>query len=65
MPEFEDVHDEGHELDSQQIIALGSALRENWSWWEDCADKDLEQALQILQVQGKLKSSYEYRKSAM
>ncbi|KAF9077898.1 salicylate hydroxylase [Rhodocollybia butyracea] len=54
MPEFSDVHEEGHELDSQQLLVLGAALRENWSWWEDCPRADLEQALQILQVQGKL-----------
>ena len=47
MPEFEDVHDEGHDLNTQQILALGNALRENWSWWEDCAEYDLEQMLEL------------------
>ncbi|KAJ3971815.1 salicylate hydroxylase [Lentinula raphanica] len=52
MPEFDDIQGEGQRLDTQQIIALGSALRENWdSWWQDCALADFEQALQILQAQ--------------
>ncbi|KIK60437.1 hypothetical protein GYMLUDRAFT_73887 [Collybiopsis luxurians FD-317 M1] len=54
MPEFKDVHQEGQELDAYQIVALGSALKENWSWWEECADYEMEQALQILKAQGKL-----------
>ncbi|KAF5388741.1 hypothetical protein D9757_004762 [Collybiopsis confluens] len=54
MPEFSDVQQEGQELSGYQILALGRALKENWSWWEECADGEMEQALQILEAQGKL-----------
>ncbi|KAJ3793935.1 salicylate hydroxylase [Lentinula aff. detonsa] len=55
MPEFDDIQCEGQKLDTQQIIALGSALRESWdSWWQDCALADLKQVLQILQAQTKI-----------
>ncbi|KAJ3932766.1 MAG: salicylate hydroxylase [Lentinula lateritia] len=55
MPEFDDIHYEGQELDAEQIVALGCALRENWdSWWQDCALKDLEEGLEMLRVQAKM-----------
>ncbi|KAJ3895187.1 hypothetical protein GG344DRAFT_39221 [Lentinula edodes] len=55
MPEFNDIHYEGQELDAEQIVALGCALRENWdSWWQDCALKDLEEGLEMLRVQAKM-----------
>jgi salicylate hydroxylase len=56
MPEFSNVRHEGQELNEQQIVALGNALRENWAWWEDGADKEMDQALEILQAQGKFGS---------
>ncbi|KAJ3913578.1 hypothetical protein F5877DRAFT_71442 [Lentinula edodes] len=55
MPEFDDIHYEGQELDAEQIVALGCALRENWdSWWQDCALRDLEEGLEMLRVQAKM-----------
>ncbi|KAJ4479594.1 hypothetical protein C8J55DRAFT_560753 [Lentinula edodes] len=55
MPEFDDIHYEGQELDAEQIVALGCALRENWdSWWQDCALKDVEEGLEMLRVQAKM-----------
>ncbi|KAJ3898857.1 hypothetical protein F5879DRAFT_978926 [Lentinula edodes] len=55
MPEFADIHYEGQELDAEQIVALGCALRENWdSWWQDCALKDVEEGLEMLRVQAKM-----------
>ncbi|KAJ3711622.1 hypothetical protein DFJ43DRAFT_1044333 [Lentinula guzmanii] len=55
MPEFDDIQFEGQKLETQQIIALGSALRESWdSWWQDCALADLKQVIQILQAQTKI-----------
>ncbi|KAJ3805581.1 hypothetical protein F5876DRAFT_69665 [Lentinula aff. lateritia] len=55
MPEFDDIRNEGQELDAGQIVALGCALRENWdSWWQDCALKDVEEGLEMLRVQAKM-----------
>ncbi|KAJ4470426.1 hypothetical protein J3R30DRAFT_1218896 [Lentinula aciculospora] len=55
IPEFRDILCEGQDLSLEQIIELGSALRENWdSWWQDCAVSDLEMSLGILRIRGKL-----------
>lgn len=47
-PGFENITEIGQDLSPEQISILIAIFKENWSWWEDDADKDLMKANEIL-----------------